>query len=61
MWHELAVAFCLVLVLEGLMPFAAPARWRAMLSLVSQADDRQLRLAGLTSMLIGVGLLYLIN
>ncbi len=61
MWHELAIAFCLMLVLEGLLPFAAPRRWKAMLIAVSQADDRQLRLAGLTSMLVGVILLYLIN
>lgn len=61
MWHELAIAFCLLLVLEGLMPFAAPRQWRAMLATVSQADDRQLRLAGLASMLAGVILLYLIN
>ncbi|MGM0631961.1 MAG: DUF2065 domain-containing protein [Pseudomonadota bacterium] len=61
MWHELAIAFCLMLVLEGLLPFAAPRRWKAMLTAVSMADDRQLRLAGLTSMLAGVILLYLIN
>lgn len=61
MWHELAIAFCLLLVLEGLLPFAAPRQWRAMLATVSQADDRQLRLTGLASMLTGVILLYLIN
>lgn len=61
MWHELAIAFCLLLVLEGLMPFAAPRQWRAMLATVSQATDGQLRLAGLASMLTGVILLYLIN
>jgi uncharacterized protein YjeT (DUF2065 family) len=61
MWHELAIAFCLLLVLEGLLPFAAPGQWRTMLASVSQASDSQLRLAGLASMLTGVILLYLIN
>jgi uncharacterized protein YjeT (DUF2065 family) len=61
MWHELAIAFCLLLVLEGLMPFLAPAKWKQMLVSVSQVEDRQLRIIGLISMLSGVGLLYLIN
>lgn len=61
MWHELAIAFCLLLVLEGLMPFLAPRKWKQMLVTVSQVDDRQLRIIGLISMLSGVGLLYLIN
>ena len=61
MLHELAVAFCLMLVLEGILPFAAPRLWQRMLLSVSSADERTLRLAGLASMAAGVGLLYLIN
>lgn len=61
MLHELAVAFCLMLVLEGILPFAAPGLWRQMLLNVVGADERTLRLAGLASMAAGVGLLYLIN
>jgi uncharacterized protein YjeT (DUF2065 family) len=29
--HQLAAALCLVLVLEGLLLFAAPASWQAMM------------------------------
>ncbi len=61
MWQELAIAFCLLLVLEGLMPFLAPRRWKQMLLAVSQVDDRSLRIMGLAMMLGGVALLYLIN
>lgn len=61
MLHELLVAFCLLLVLEGILPFLAPSRWRKMLLTVSQFSDRGIRVAGLTSMLIGVLLLYWIN
>lgn len=61
MLHELLIAFCLLLVLEGILPFLAPRRWRSMLALVSQASDRSIRLVGLGSMLTGVFLLYLIN
>lgn len=59
--HELAVAFCLMLVIEGMLPFVAPGRWRSMLEAVEQADDRTIRLIGLGSMLTGTAILYLIN
>jgi uncharacterized protein YjeT (DUF2065 family) len=61
MLHELAVAFCLMLVIEGMLPFVAPGRWRRMLAAIEQIDDRTVRLVGLTSMLAGTALLYVIN
>ncbi|EZQ18577.1 DUF2065 domain-containing protein [Pseudomonas sp. G11-1] len=61
MWQNLAAALCLVLVLEGLMPFLAPRRWKRMLVEVSGMSDRQLRVAGLLSMLAGTACLYLIR
>lgn len=61
MWHDLAVGFCLMLVLEGMMPFLAPAAWRRMVASVAQMDDRGLRVAGLGSMLAGTALLYVVN
>ena len=61
MWHEFLVAFSLLLVIEGLMPFLAPDVLRRMLIEVAGQDNRSLRIAGLVSMLGGVGLLYLVN
>ncbi|MFT7299950.1 MAG: hypothetical protein ACI89Z_000402 [Porticoccus sp.] len=61
MWVDLARAFCMMLVLEGIMPFLAPARWRNMASLLAQVDDRSMRMMGLVSMLLGAGALYLIS
>jgi uncharacterized protein YjeT (DUF2065 family) len=61
MWHDLWVALALLLVIEGVMPFLAPNTMRRMLLEVARQDSRSLRLAGLASMLGGVGLLYLIN
>ena len=52
---------CLVLVIEGIVPFLYPKRWREMVSRLADVDDRSMRMAGLTSMLLGTGLLYLIN
>ena len=61
MWHDLLVALSLMFVIEGLLPFAAPRLMRRMLLEMAGQEDRSLRLAGLASMLAGVGLLYLIN
>lgn len=59
MWNELLQAFCLVLVIEGIVPFLYPNRWRQLAATLATTADRKLRLLGLTSMLVGVGLLYL--
>ncbi|USE39569.1 DUF2065 domain-containing protein [Endozoicomonas sp. SCSIO W0465] len=59
--QQLLIAFSLMLVLEGVVPFLYPQRWRQLVSRLAEIDDRQLRIAGLVSMLVGVALLYLIN
>lgn len=61
MWYELAKAFCLMLVLEGVMPFIAPGRWRNVAEKLAQVDDRTMRIIGLASMLIGAGALFLLK
>jgi len=61
MWHEVGIALCLVLVIEGIVPFLYPRRWREMVMMLSEIDDRTMRVVGLASMLLGTGLLYLIN
>lgn len=61
MWHSLLAAFALLLIIEGILPFINPEGMRKAMLLISQMSDHQLRFAGLTSMLIGVVLLYLFN
>ena len=61
MWGEIATALALVLVIEGIMPFVNPGRMRRMLIMAAQLDDATLRIIGLTSMVIGVLLLYLVH
>jgi len=61
MLHDVLVALCLMLVLEGMIPFISPRGWRDMIRTISQLDDRHVRALGLTSMLLGTGLLYLVN
>lgn len=57
----LLLAFALMLVLEGIMPFIAPAAWRETFRRLIQFSDGQIRFVGLTSMLIGIVLLTLFS
>jgi len=61
MWRDLGVAMCLVLVIEGIVPFLYPRRWRHLALSLAEVDDRTMRLAGLSSMLLGTVLLYLVR
>lgn len=60
-WQDLLVAAALVLVLEGIMPFVNPSGLRRMLEAVREFSDQQLRFAGITSMLAGLILLYIVG
>ena len=61
MWHDLAVALCLLLVIEGLLPSISPGTWKRMVLALSEVPERQIRTVGLIFMLAGVILLNLIN
>ena len=58
MWHDFLVAFGLMLILEGILPFLNPRAVRHTLLQMAQMGDRVLRLGGLSSMLIGLIVLY---
>lgn len=58
MWQEIGVALCLVLVLEGILPFLYPRHWRETVVQLARLPDRQLRLIGLACMLLGTAALY---
>lgn len=57
-WNALWSALALVLVIEGLMPFISPGAFRRTMAQVAEMPDRQLRVIGLFSMVIGLLLLY---
>lgn len=61
MWEQLLIGVALVLVVEGLVPFINPAAWKKMMHTALQLDEMSLRFIGLTSMLSGLLLLYLIR
>ena len=61
MWLDILRALSLVMVIEGIMPFAAPPRSRAVFARLAALDDRALRALGLLGMLAGVLGLQLIH
>jgi len=54
MSDSLWTALALVLVIEGLLPFAAPATWRRVFQQVLALRDGQIRFFGLLSILLGL-------
>jgi hypothetical protein len=54
-------AIGLLLVIEGILPFAAPAMWREGFRRMLELSDGQLRFIGATSMLGGLFLLMWLN
>jgi uncharacterized protein YjeT (DUF2065 family) len=60
-WQDLATAFALYLVLEGVLPFLSPPALKRAFAQMISLPDGVLRLVGLGSMLAGCALLYLIR
>jgi uncharacterized protein YjeT (DUF2065 family) len=59
MGESIALAIGLVLLIEGLLPFAAPARWRQTMQRLAACSDGQVRFVGLGAILIGLLLISL--
>lgn len=60
-WEDLFSAMALVLVIEGLLPFAAPGSLKKTLAGMLALEDGALRLMGLASMLLGLIVLYFVK
>ena len=61
MTTNLLLAFALMLVLEGIIPFLAPRAWRDTFRRLTQMKDGQLRFIGLSSMLVGLILMMILK
>lgn len=55
------IGLAMMLVIEGLLPFVFPALWRETFRKMVTLTDGQLRFIGVTSMLFGLLLLYLVR
>jgi uncharacterized protein YjeT (DUF2065 family) len=58
---NLVAAFGLMLVIEGVMPLAAPALWREAFRRMTEMRDGQLRFLGLASMIGGLIILVALS
>lgn len=58
-WTEILTAVALVLVIEGLLPFASPGRYRQMVAQIVLLSDNHIRTVGLVVIFVGLVLLYL--
>lgn len=56
---NLLLAFALMLVIEGLLPFISPRIWRETFRRATELADGQLRFIGLTSIVIGLALMMI--
>ena len=60
-WTDLLAALAFVLVLEGLLPFLSPGATRRVFAQLAEKAERELRVAGLVSVLAGLVLLFLVR
>lgn len=60
-WSDLLAALAILLVLEGLLPFLNPAATRRVMTQLSQMAERELRIAGLVSVIAGLVLLFVVR
>lgn len=54
-------ALALMLVFEGVLPFANPRLWREVFLRAAQMEDTQIRWVGLVSMALGATLLLFLS
>lgn len=61
MGSSLLMAFALMLIVEGILPFVAPAAWRETFLRLAHMADGQIRFIGLSSMVLGLLLLFVFS
>ncbi|UJP04388.1 MAG: DUF2065 domain-containing protein [Nitrosomonas sp.] len=61
MWDIFLSAVALMLILEGMLPFLSPQTWREAFRKLTEINDNQIRFIGLTSMLAGLILLFIVS
>ena len=61
MWTEILTAVALVLVIEGILPFTGPGRYRQLVAQIVRLSDNQLRTFGLAAMIAGIVLLFIVR
>ena len=60
-WKEILTAVALLLVIEGMLPFIGPDRYRQVVAQIARLSDNQLRTIGLTAMITGLLVLFIVR
>jgi uncharacterized protein YjeT (DUF2065 family) len=61
MWTDILTAFALYLIIEGMIPFIGPHRFRRAVEQISKLNDNNLRAIGLIAMGAGLLLLFIVR
>jgi len=61
MLQDILTAFALYLIIEGMIPFVGPNRFRRTVEQISGLSDNHLRIAGLVAMAAGLLLLFIVR
>ena len=60
-WTEILTALALVLIIEGMVPFVGPRKYRQIVAQMAMLSDTHLRTVGLVIMIAGVVLLFAVR
>ncbi len=60
-WTEILTALALVLVIEGMLPFISPTKYRQMVAEIARLSDNSIRNLGLVVMAVGLLLLFFVR
>ena len=60
-WTEILTAVALVFVIEGMLPFISPAKYRQMVAEITRLSDNNIRNIGLVVMVVGLLLLFFVR
>ncbi len=60
-WTEILTALALVFVIEGMLPFISPTKYRQMVAEITRLSDSNIRNIGLAVMIAGLLLLFIVR
>jgi hypothetical protein len=60
-WTDLLAALAIVCIIEGIVPFMNPVGMKRLLATLSAMEERELRLGGFFSILVGLAILFLVR
>ena len=54
-------AFALLFIIEGILPFISPRKWRQFMAIMSHQSEGFIWKMGLFNMILGVAMLYVVR